>query len=471
MLSRLPKKVSMPRRLTFLAVALVALLAAAPAIAAKKSSGPRVNTFSPTKPELGGKLTLLGKGFSSKRARNTVVLRAPNGGSTFLKPSKATRGKLVVRLANTIERLMNERDGETVATRFRVRVLAGKKFGPWTPKKRSPVIQPSGGGAGGGAEADCDADGVPNGSDGDDDNDLLSDTLETQIKTDVCIADTDGDTIPDGYEEQSAIDLNHYPRTPPLPYPGKRPYPNALDPSDANTDYDDDGLTLREEHLLWKTFATDGTKRAGAPTTLENLLYSDGLQMSIDPPPFAPEAPLDRWSLTIDNDNVLGDDERDGDGDGLNNWDEQSGRFTEAWWPAQHDGEIEPLESKYPELDFLDNEDLESKDALIVNDMDGDGVDDGDDDHDHDGLSNQFEVERPTDWFNDAWTISGDPPTFSSGPNPWAYVQPFNPCKPFRSERCHQHPPFAYYENDEVPPIGPDPPSGYPDSHPTTPDG
>ncbi len=31
--------------------------------------------------------------------------------------------------------------------------------------------------------------------------------------------------------------------------------------------------------------------------------------------------------------------------------------MTEAWWPAQHDGTNEPKESKYPDIDFLDNED------------------------------------------------------------------------------------------------------------------
>ena len=61
--------------------------------------------------------------------------------------------------------------------------------------------------------------------------------------------------------------------------------------------------------------------------------------------------------------------------------------------------QIEPKESKYPELDFLDNEDTAPAfNAHIDADMDGDGVLDGADDNDHDGLSNQFEVRRPGDW-------------------------------------------------------------------------
>ena len=53
--------------------------------------------------------------------------------------------------------------------------------------------------------------------------------------------------------------------------------------------------------------------------------------------------------------------------------------------------------------------------------------------------------------------------------DPWSYVNPFNPCKPFNSSRCHTHPPFGYYASDGVPPIGPAPPAGYPGSAPAIP--
>jgi len=184
------------------------------------------------------------------------------------------------------------------------------------------------------------------------------------------------------------------------------------------------------------------------------------MQKSINPPPGAPAAPLEAWALDQNGDGQLWDDERDADGDGLGNWDEQQGRMTETWWPAQHNGQTEPKESKYPELNFLDNLDLALRDALANGDVDGDGVRDGDDDYDHDGLSNQFEVRRPADW-----------QTTYDTTNPWAYVNPFNPCKPFETERCHKHPPFGYYSGDEVPSTGPPPPPGYPGSRPTTPAG
>jgi hypothetical protein len=346
-------------------------------------------------------------------------------------------------------------------TRLQLVVLAGK-FSKSTPRRLSPVVTGFGDGPGGspgpGSGAVCPGT--------DYDGDLLANSLELQLNLDPCLADTDGDGVEDGYEYQSALDLNHYPRTPPLPYPGKRPYPNPLDPSDGavgGTDYDGDGLTLREEFGMWLRYSGDGVVRNSHPGTLAGMVYSDGLQFSVDSPQPAAPAPgtLLAWSLDMDDDGVLRDDERDADGDGLTNWDELRGRMTEAWWPAQHDGQNEPKESKYPEIDFLDNEDTAPAfNAHIDPDMDGDGVLDGADDNDHDGLTNQFEVRRPANWLSVYATT-----------NPWAYTNPFNPCKPFNSERCHRHPPFNYYQSDTAPPIGPDPPAGYPDVHPVTPNG
>ena len=95
----------------------------------------------------------------------------------------------------------------------------------------------------------------------------------------------------DGFEYQSAIDLNNGVGS--LPYPGKRPYPNPLN-GDANTDYDGDGLTAAQEHALW---------RYVGPNALP-LSYSAGLKRTAGP---------------------VDDDLRDGDADGLGNWDEFNG--------------------------------------------------------------------------------------------------------------------------------------------------
>lgn len=447
----------MPRRLTALCLALAALVAlavpaSAPAKAKKKAKSPVITKVTPMRLRVGATLTIRGKNFSPKRKRNTVVFRSASGRSAFAKPTRASRRKLVVRVPAAAARMLGGK-----AARFKLRVLSGRKFSKFTRKRLSPVLVPSSlGGGKGGSAAGCPGT--------DYDGDLLGNALEAQIKTDPCLEDTDGDGVEDGYEYQSALDLNHYPASPPLPYPGKRPYPNALDPGDGNTDYDGDSLRLREEYVTWRRYSSDGVPRSGHPTTLANLVYSDGLQRSR--PVAAPGgSSLLDWALDQDENGLLSDDERDADNDGLANWDESSGQFTEAWWPAFHNGKDDPRESKYPGIDFLDNEDLPGRDGLANPDMDGDGVLDGNDDHDHDGLSNQFEVRRPGDWFGDAMI------GFPTASNPWAYTNPFNPCKPFNSDRCHSHPPIAYYDSDEVPPIGPDPPGGYPGSHPTTPDG
>ena len=463
-----------------LAAASLLLLCAAPAALAKKASKlPTITRVSPMRIKVGSTLTIRGKNFSSHRTRNTVIFRAGNR-TIFVKPKRASRTKLVVKLPASLSRLLGKGSGGTLkATRFKLRVLAGK-FGPFTSARLSPVVTPNGsttpggsggsggqthgestGGSGSAGPAPC-ASGGPN---GDPDGDLLTNAQEAQLGTDPCLADSDGDGVPDGYEVQSARDLSHYPGTAPAPYPGKKPYPNALDPTDANTDYDGDGMTLREEYIMWARYSADGVPRTGPPTTLNALLYSDGLQRSVNPPPSAPSDPLANWNSELRNDGVLDDDERDADGDGLGNWDETHGRFTEGWWTAEHDGTIEPKESPYFGINYLDDGDTALGDAMANPDLDGDGIPDGQDDTDHDGLTNAFELRRPDDWQAQAFPTSGPPS------NSWAYVNPFNPCKPYASARCNQHPPFGYYSGDEVDPIGPPPPAGYPDSHPATPNG
>ena len=134
--------------------------------------------------------------------------------------------------------------------------------------------------------------------------------------------------------------------------------------------------------------------------------------------------------------------------------------MTEAWWPAQHDGTIEPKESKYPEIDFLDNEDTAPAfNAHVDADMDGDGVLDGADDNDHDGLTNQFEVRRPATGSH----LRHD--------EPLGIHQPVQPLQALQLGALPRHPPFNHYQGDNVPPIGPNPPAGYPDVHPVTPNG
>jgi hypothetical protein len=433
-----------------LALSAVALVVAVPGVALAKKSGPTpvISKVSPMRISVGKLLTIRGSHFRPTKKGNTIIFRSGKGRSAFAKPTRASRTKLVVRVPAAVARLLTVKNSHQRPTRLKLRVLAGK-FSAYTSRRLSPVVTGVGAGDGGGGSGAC-------GTGSDWDGDLLSNSLEIAIGTDPCLRDTDKDGIEDGYEYESALDLNHYPVNPPLPYPGKRPYPNALDPSDATTDYDGDGLKLNEEFAAWLDFSSDGQARSGRPGSLSNLSYSDGLQRSQSVA--APADVLANWVQDMDGDGLLSDDERDVDGDGLSNWDEQHGRFTEVWWPAEHDGQNEPLESKYPGMNFLDVADLSSGLALTVADMDGDGVLDGNDDQDHDGLSNKFELNRPSNWLSVYATT-----------DPWSYVNPFNPCKPFNSSRCHTHPPFGYYASDGVPPIGPAPPAGYPGSAPAIP--
>ena len=87
--------------------------------------------------------------------------------------------------------------------------------------------------------------------------------------------------MPDGYEYQSARDLNDDEYEEPntyLPYPGKRPYPNPL-VRRRRHGLRRRRLPLEVEYRLSKAY---GTAPAGAlPRDDYRLLYSDGEQYSL----------------------------------------------------------------------------------------------------------------------------------------------------------------------------------------------
>ena len=276
-------------RRTLAAAALGALLV--PAVADAKAKTPVISKITPKTANVGTKLVLTGKNFKRGKAKNSVLFKRDKGKALFVKADVSTTKKLTVIVPKTLEKYMLDKGGVPLPTRFRVRVLASKLSKKYTNDKLSPVIGPekaSGGNGGnsGGAgvptapEGDCDADGVKNAVDLDDDNDLLPDGLELQLLLDPCVVDTDSDGVEDGFEYQSAIDLNNDDYQTPnvsLPYPGKTPYPNPLF-NDGDIDYDGDVLTLSEEYALWKyTYAVNRT----AARTLTPLSYSDGAQYSL----------------------------------------------------------------------------------------------------------------------------------------------------------------------------------------------
>jgi hypothetical protein len=458
---------------------------------------PRITRVRPMRVALGQRLVIQGRRFKAKRRRNTVIFRARGGRTVFSKPRRASRRRLVVKVPASVARLLTLRGGRQRPTRLKLRVLAGR-FSAFTPRRLSPVVVGLGGsdgGPGGGGLAVCN-------SDSDHDNDLLSNQLELQIGLDPCLMDTDGDGIEDGYEYKSAKDLNDDESQDPntyLPYPGKRPYPNPLDPSDANIDFDGDVLTLREEQRLWRY----GIAQGRAARTLDPLYYSDGEQYSIfrrdaqgkrrpdlpaagyslqqsflswaaahgyrnvelvdfqepwwDPNATAASyglldfdrdgsesaaAPLGYFhpELTYYDhlpDGYLSDDERDEDADGLTNYDEAHGRMTPEYWSSCYGGES-AFGIAYGSTDMTDP------------DTDGDGIRDGADDQDHDDIPNVMELSRNAasglwDGLSECKPVEGLPsPPDTHHPDAYGRVNPFNPCLPaYLSRTCTLHPSFA----------------------------
>jgi hypothetical protein len=419
---------------------LSALLALAPGAyaAKKKSPAPVISSISPLDVSVGEKLTIKGKNFIPGKNKTRVFFVRRGGGTAFARAQKASRTKLVVTVPDQLDKVL---DGKPA--RVQIRVL-GKKFGKLSAARKSPIVSPAASGTDPGvdpntsgpasAAADCDQDGVPNSAESDMDDDLLTNDQESALKLDACNSDTDGDGVTDGYEYQSALDLNQttlFGSPDSTPFPGKRPYPNALF-ADATVDYDSEGLSLGQEHLLWQKYGGH---------TLE-LNYSDGKQTTVETP--APSGALLEQLDTASGadhygDGWLDDSERDADGDGLSNWDEANGRMVQAWWTATYTDSEKPYVLTYGGVDMTDP------------DTDGDGVPDGADDEDHDGLSNQFEVARPWNWFLTYVSVGGSDGTNDGTylPNPYARVQPFNPCKPVFSSTCHRHPPFDYYGDED----------------------
>ncbi len=393
-----------------LVLAVASLLAPAVANAAskKKPVYPTISSISPRKLTISEKLTIKGTHLSAGKAKSSVAFYRAGKPVVFVKADSSTSTKVVVTIPPKVAGLLAQRDGLGVATQLRLRVVATKMSKSWTKNSRSPVVSPLPGAdaapgtaaaaqqaaalayknceeqAAAAPAADADADGLANGS-------------ELQYSLDPCVADTDGDGLIDGYEFWSAVDLNGAA----VPYPGKRPWPNPLDPTDINYDFDGDGLLLWQEYKLWKAGGT------GFPLTQ----YSDGSQNTGGTQAVTT---LAQRYLDLDGDGNLTDDERDFDGDGLSNMVEFNYTGTQAWWKTV-DWKYKPhgapttsvvayVEPSYDLRAFSDPDPVDA-------DSDGDGILDGADDQDNDGWSNFIEMQLSR---------------WRSGYR----VQPFNPCLP-----------------------------------------
>ena len=360
-------------------LSLIALLVASP-LAEARTARPYVKSVTPLNVSVGELLTIKGFYFTKGYAENVVVFVAGDGRVSYVRSEHSTRTSLQVRVPQKVERILNVgADGKRIATRFRIKVIARRASRVAKGALSQPMVGPDVGG-------DCDNDGTPNPEDTDDDNDLLPDTVEINVRTNPCVGDSDGDKLLDGWEYMSALDLNHNA----VPYPGKRPYPNALF-GDADVDYDGDGLEAWTEHAMWWL---GGHKYP--------LTYSDGDQHTVPEP--ANGSPWDLLTL-----GVLSDEERDFDKDGISNIIELSS-MAMAPWEGGFPGIVRP--------DFLDP------------DTDGDGILDGADDQDHDDISNIEELTAGT------WAMNPcDPLNLSSRACPRWMVIGASPQKP--SELCN----------------------------------
>lgn len=457
----------MHRRSISLCLALAALTglsapgAVAPATAAT-AKAPTITRVTPMRLRVGSTVVIRGRNFSSRRTRNTVIFRTPSGRSAFIKPSSATTRKLVIKIPRSMARLLTPQ-----SSRFKLRVLTGRKFSKWTPSRLSPVFvgtgtppRPVGVAPGSGPGAAATGCGTNF-----DDGDLLSAGEETQIGTDQCRADTDGDGMADGWEYYAAKDLN----IKAVPYPGKRPFPNALDPSDAGVDFDGDGLLAREEYRAWRATGSSFVLSKLGDANLESTLgYSDGTKFSRSgEAPAVPAWKSSSYGLSnpaqpfpatfnLHGDAAWRDDERDADSDGLSNWlESERGPRNGDWGKGfyANTDRFEPIVEPWRDKAYcgyrpghFEERPFASLD-LTDSDVDGDSLLDGEDDQDDDDVNNItefYEFSYDLDGNGNAFCgwAPGVMPSINVGGTA-APVNPWNPCVPNPSSRtCPDRIPF-----------------------------
>jgi hypothetical protein len=501
----------------------------APATAGAAVKAPVISSITPKSLNVGQKLIIRGRYFRLGKGKNRVLFQRVGGKSLFVKADVSTKVRMTVVIPSRLETYMPQSGGHPVAATFRLRVLTTKLSKSFTTGHDSPLVGPrppkpttgtgSGTGTGtggtpttaaycGNPNGDVDGDGIPNQSDPDIDNDLLSNTLEQSIGTDPCNADSDGDGVEDGYEYQSALDLNNddYQAADNVhPYPWKMAYPNPLY-KDSDVDYDGDGLTLGDEYNLWRyTYTVDHT----ATRTLTPLSYSDGTRYSLStvdpatgirsnfmtdaaytpPPPYSvghfgtlPPLAADPMLLIYPAGDHSGApasiDLHDLDRDGTvtttpTGNQEHSERYV---WDYDNNDRVSDDERDEDGDGLTNFDELHGRmtpgywkscyadeqpypiayrgTSAFDADSDGDGILDGADDQDFDGVPNMMELSR--NMASDRaiagsfdCDTQGNPPRTPSPAK--GRVNPFNPCLPDkRSDSCEQHPifnvPFPPYD-------------------------
>jgi hypothetical protein len=124
---------------TAVAIALPSL--PVPAGAAEPAKAPKVSYVSPMRVSVGGTLRLRGRGFSAVRLRNTVIFRSPRRSVVLAKPTRSSARKLVLKVPVRIRPLLAaDASGSKRATRFKLRVVVGRRASRWTSPIHSPVV-------------------------------------------------------------------------------------------------------------------------------------------------------------------------------------------------------------------------------------------------------------------------------------------------------------------------------------------
>jgi IPT/TIG domain len=377
---------------------------------------PTITRVSPMRVKVGRTITVRGKHFSRRRTRDKVLFRAKNGRSAIASVKRASGSKLVLKVPAAAEQILTKKSSKGVPTRIYLRVVTNR-YGKLSSLRHSPVVVSS--------LKSVD----PCSKKTDYDGDLLPNSVELKYGLNPCKADTDGDGLSDGWEYWSAKDLN----VKAVPYPGKKPFPNPLDKSDSNYDFDGDSLTASVEYKLWKISGSSFNPALANNGQRDSALgYSDGTQTSR--PSETPAVPAFKTAGLgarypaqdmMRNDGLWSDDERDADADGLNNYVEAAGPGRFSWW-VSYFASVEPTpdwpKSYYGPFRQRPFADVEAADP----DVDGDSLLDGEDDQDNDDINNIDEMYLPTAAYSNGYRKNA-----------------FNPCAPDQSSRtCPPYAPF-----------------------------
>ena len=282
--------------------ALAALVASASAGAAaaatpqakKQAKAPVITKVAPMDVAVGEWLTIRGRHFVRGTKKNTVVFKRAGARAVFVKAEYGTAKLLKVTVPASLQEVfltknnVPRRRASSCASSPRSSARSSR------PRTRSPVVAPRA------RRSRRPVRGRrrlrrrrhQEQRETDDDDDLLPDTLEAQINTDACNIDTDGDGVQDGFEYQSALDLNddEYQQPNGTSLPGQAPLPEPALRGDQDTDFDGDTLTLAEEQAAVDLHHNVATPSAHADAAVATPTASS-TRLSVATAPSRPPPP------------------------------------------------------------------------------------------------------------------------------------------------------------------------------------